>query len=779
MKTAPKAPGRPKPTPKATATATVKLVPRSCIQNATPTITTKTTVINHAVINVTKPTPKTPKTKAKFYAVANGRQRGIYTSWPVTQAHVHGFSGALFKGFSDLSLAQDYLRACPSPSCIAAPPSPSPNPNGNQIVNLYMNVTPDRSTTTTTTTATTSSDSDSETETSPPDAIAEVLNDTDDLIETDALDDIDEFPDSIADPAEPTTCFHILVQVVHTQHIPADLTEQTLQEIFTTTFATHTQRIPDHLLLFKIGSITYRNTKRRAKPNSSQRAFYYYLVLVPSQTEDQFDPELFHDQCLTFVLQNWHLHKNVQFDSACCLRTPEYLNPPSPNPWARQIHLLLPACNNLTDAARGCLLGIPPDQYGHSRRSANDILHLLFDHVKNHLPDTDFGHSLLDWHTFSEYYGIRPALLTHGTKKARVFFFCSYSTSAWNTLLVAARTAGPAHIHGCLAQICAFPSFAKKADIIQKTNAQWQDFRDLHSVATDRLLLTDSYDEENLLSLTPNLVAIAPHYADHLPEPTYHTLFFEPDPTTLSITPQTIHKANIPGKLLAPLPTVTHHPTARKLAATIPTPPVIDNNDNLDAIFSQWSRPTAELQVPTADPEGPLHSHMDFQPANPKRKRPPAVETPLAGRSTSNVDSDASDCSLYAPPLLPRQKNAYASPNYFESLATQPSGEDDSETVNTSTTHKTDDDIQKENDDMSEDEDDDDDDDDLSYDLEHYEAALSQDAFLHHRQLESFIAKTLPTKQNEFRQLRHRAITNHEDPALLETHIKSWQPPHP
>jgi hypothetical protein len=45
----------------------------------------------------------------KFYAVAHGRAPGIYTSWPITQAQVHGFSGALFQGFHDYSEAQHFL----------------------------------------------------------------------------------------------------------------------------------------------------------------------------------------------------------------------------------------------------------------------------------------------------------------------------------------------------------------------------------------------------------------------------------------------------------------------------------------------------------------------------------------------------------------------------------------------------------------------------------------------------------------------------------------------
>jgi hypothetical protein len=41
--------------------------------------------------------------------VAKGRIPGIYTSWPITQSQVHGFSGALFQGFHDYTEAQHFL----------------------------------------------------------------------------------------------------------------------------------------------------------------------------------------------------------------------------------------------------------------------------------------------------------------------------------------------------------------------------------------------------------------------------------------------------------------------------------------------------------------------------------------------------------------------------------------------------------------------------------------------------------------------------------------------
>ncbi|XP_036331716.1 ribonuclease H1-like [Rhagoletis pomonella] len=44
-----------------------------------------------------------------FYAVANGRKVGVYTSWAECEQQVKKFSGAIFKKFPSLSEATDYL----------------------------------------------------------------------------------------------------------------------------------------------------------------------------------------------------------------------------------------------------------------------------------------------------------------------------------------------------------------------------------------------------------------------------------------------------------------------------------------------------------------------------------------------------------------------------------------------------------------------------------------------------------------------------------------------
>lgn len=46
----------------------------------------------------------------KYYAVKQGRQTGIFTTWAEAEAQVKGFSGATFKSFTSLSEAKAYME---------------------------------------------------------------------------------------------------------------------------------------------------------------------------------------------------------------------------------------------------------------------------------------------------------------------------------------------------------------------------------------------------------------------------------------------------------------------------------------------------------------------------------------------------------------------------------------------------------------------------------------------------------------------------------------------
>jgi ribonuclease HI len=47
----------------------------------------------------------------KVYAVAKGRKPGIYNNWPAAQSQIEGFPGAVFKGFSTIKEAEEWMRS--------------------------------------------------------------------------------------------------------------------------------------------------------------------------------------------------------------------------------------------------------------------------------------------------------------------------------------------------------------------------------------------------------------------------------------------------------------------------------------------------------------------------------------------------------------------------------------------------------------------------------------------------------------------------------------------
>lgn len=48
--------------------------------------------------------------KKKFYAIAKGRKPGIYDNWPMAEAQVKGFRGAVYKGFFTRQEAETFLK---------------------------------------------------------------------------------------------------------------------------------------------------------------------------------------------------------------------------------------------------------------------------------------------------------------------------------------------------------------------------------------------------------------------------------------------------------------------------------------------------------------------------------------------------------------------------------------------------------------------------------------------------------------------------------------------
>jgi viroplasmin and RNaseH domain-containing protein len=55
--------------------------------------------------------PPKRNNKALCYAVARGRNRGIYFSWEEAEKQIHGFSSARFKSFKVIADAKTYLKS--------------------------------------------------------------------------------------------------------------------------------------------------------------------------------------------------------------------------------------------------------------------------------------------------------------------------------------------------------------------------------------------------------------------------------------------------------------------------------------------------------------------------------------------------------------------------------------------------------------------------------------------------------------------------------------------
>lgn len=48
--------------------------------------------------------------KQKFYAVKNGKEIGVFTTWEDCKKSVHGFTGAIYKSFTNKEDAENYIK---------------------------------------------------------------------------------------------------------------------------------------------------------------------------------------------------------------------------------------------------------------------------------------------------------------------------------------------------------------------------------------------------------------------------------------------------------------------------------------------------------------------------------------------------------------------------------------------------------------------------------------------------------------------------------------------
>lgn len=90
--------------------------PSSCslsrAKRATTIALTRATAGN---VRVATPLSSPSRMKPSFYAVAVGKQRGIYSTWDQCSEQVKGYSGAIYKSFRSLSEARAFLTSHPAP----------------------------------------------------------------------------------------------------------------------------------------------------------------------------------------------------------------------------------------------------------------------------------------------------------------------------------------------------------------------------------------------------------------------------------------------------------------------------------------------------------------------------------------------------------------------------------------------------------------------------------------------------------------------------------------
>jgi hypothetical protein len=557
------------------------------------------------------------------------------------------------------------------------------------------------------------------------------------------------------------TKFHILARVAHAPAIVADLNEEVLQEIFTTTLAHHQLRLPNNLLAFQIGLIAYWNTGKFNSRQRNRRAHYYHLILIAeTDSTDAFDNEIHTDQCLTFApLQKWHLYKNSQFNTDGSLRRFAYIDPLSTNPWARHIDLLLPAVNSSKDTALGCLLGVSPEVFGGSRRATIDIMSVIFYHISPYLGHTALSHHLDNWHTFQEFFGLRVSELKHSNKTSRLFFLCCFCDEAWSALYDAATAAGPVNIHGIWTKISEFPPESAKLRIITNQNAIVDRQTDLHPFHTDRLLIAMADDEKRLLLHTPNLAAVIPRFVDHLPDPACHTLLFRPDPSTLSISPDTIHLARkIPADLLTnPPPSPYLRAATAKAKPTNQRPPSANKFDDsdLDLIFGQCLPPaqtTATIPNAFSKPSPKRHRPDDASTITTATPSSDATSNYYAGLQDDDDDDDNADAANPDSSLRDFNPSIYATPPTSPRSSRPHANQDDDAIMPPPSPIGL---------------------------LQEHEADLSQDAMASHATSEAYVLRNHPNQHGEFVTMLTNSISQNKDPALLATTVRGWLPHQP
>ena len=415
-------------------------------------------------------------------------------------------------------------------------------------------------------------------------------------------------------------------------------------------------------MTFTLHSVKHHETKRRSKPHTGW-ASYFHVTLRPNpNTTDAFDPELFYQQALCFVLQQWHKHRNDQFFQPfpanpsdrydCALYNPETLKPVSTNPWTPHIQLLLPATNAFNEKARGILMGPTPALFQSNRRTLDHITEQLYLAFRPALANPANIRNNLYYptlHSFRQDVGVRPAYFPHSNynnknnKKQtayKVYYVSTSHIDIWKLLIRINKPPNatkPTDIDGIPFELLAFPH--NPSAILPLIAAIHQSTREFKLIATKRFKIPMSSQHRAQILALPTVKALIPVFPLHSNEPVAHRLALLPTPQTVGIQSDTLHQlTGIPQEALIPINDPDGPPHYATAARNPPKP--TEPLPGLAAFQSRWTTFT-DTTPPTPTTLRPLKRTAP--------KKPRTIDS-TASHSTDNSTALLSTASHSTPP---------------------------------------------------------------------------------------------------------------------------------
>ena len=401
------------------------------------------------------------------------------------------------------------------------------------------------------------------------------------------------------------------------QRLPP-LSGTTIKDIIEATLEHHKPR--ETIILLAVHEVTYQNTKvpsppRRGTTNSPPRGHVstFQVKLQPAVTDDQFDPELFHEQARKFILQKWNHHHQSDFTTDPTTGLRDILPPgthesqPTTNERAPQLRLYAPACNHTDCRGLGILAGLPPKTLYH-KRAFLDVLATVRKQLLPFLP--------ADLHLtedFTTHIGLRDGTIT-GNQSPKgphltlpTLIISASSTEKFETLLDATEAFTAANkqdlsYHNVPFQLLPFPENpAERTEYVNSLKTIDQNFSTYTVVRLHNLNPHATQDDWDALYHLKDYRGIFPQFSAHNPSPESHHLFLHCNLGTIHVNPTNIQQklAAFPSNLLTT--------TSATIAAKPPTP-----SPHRSTTIQRTKR-LAEL----ANRFNPIHNYVDLTTPSP------------------------------------------------------------------------------------------------------------------------------------------------------------------